>query len=464
MQQTNPANHTWTPQNDAFILENIGRMSFAQIGAQIGGLSKNAVRGRYLRLRDGKLAGELNNGCAAPSRLQRDPNEPAIRWTGDDNNMVVTVRSDTIRTKDDAIKAANIDLSQWEIERFDIGKHDGFFRSRSWKPDGEDSTEWRRQATVIELWSIKLFLRRKQGISVQEQRDLVISAMKQHAPVYPRLAETFAVPNEERCAYEISLPDLHAGKLTWAPETGASYDTRIAKNAFTDAVVHLIGRVGHLPLEEIWLPLGNDFFNVDNTLNQTTAGTPQDCDDRWKKIFKIMKAAVIETIDMLREIATVRLIIIPGNHDEQKSFYFGDTLESWYAKADNVIVDNAPPFRKKVRYGNNLIGFTHGSDEKTSDLPMLMANEWKKDWAATTWHEWHIGHLHKAKELRFVSGDTYNGVRVRTLPSLSAADAWHYRHGYTGGPRAAEGYLWSYEDGYAGHYSYNYHEPTAAAA
>jgi hypothetical protein len=57
------------------------------------------------------------------------------------------------------------------------------------------------------------------------------------------------------------------------------------------------------------------------------------------------------------------------------------------------------------------------------------------------------------KETRHVSADTFGSVRVRVLPSLSGTDAWHYRKGYVGSMRAAEAYLWSYDDGYAGHFS-----------
>ena len=47
--------------------------------------------------------------------------------------------------------------------------------------------------------------------------------------------------------------------------------------------------------------------------------------------------------------------------------------------------------------------------------------------------------------------DTYGGVTVSVLPSLSGTDSWHYKKGYVKNNRAAEAYLWHHDDGYAGH-------------
>jgi hypothetical protein len=47
--------------------------------------------------------------------------------------------------------------------------------------------------------------------------------------------------------------------------------------------------------------------------------------------------------------------------------------------------------------------------------------------------------------------ETYNGVVIRVLPSLSGLDFWHYQQGYSPRYRAAEAHLWSKESGYVGH-------------
>jgi hypothetical protein len=56
-------------------------------------------------------------------------------------------------------------------------------------------------------------------------------------------------------------------------------------------------------------------------------------------------------------------------------------------------------------------------------------------------------HFHKKKQTRFIAGDTFNGVGVTILPSLTATDSYHYRHGWVKPHRAAEAYLWSKDKG-----------------
>ena len=48
----------------------------------------------------------------------------------------------------------------------------------------------------------------------------------------------------------------------------------------------------------------------------------------------------------------------------------------------------------------------------------------------------------------------YQGVRVCTLPSLSASDAWHASKGYAG-VRSSEAYIFHPEQGCIGSVSFN---------
>jgi hypothetical protein len=305
------------------------------------------------------------------------------------------------------------------------------------------------------MWSVRISLKRKDNC-VSDVAEIAIAEMKRHAPKYPAIRRAAPAPDTDSFAYEISVPDLHAGKLAWWPETGENWDTKLAQKAFTDAVVNLAARVRGQNVAEIWLPLGNDFFHVDTIENTTTAGTRQDVDSRWQKSFLKMKGTVIEAIDFLREIAPVKVVVVPGNHDRSKMFFFGDTLVSWYAQCPDVTIDNSPTLRKYLTFGRNLVGFTHGSEERHADLPLIMAQEMPEAWAATRQREWHVGHMHKRKAQHFTAGDTHQGVVVRTLPALCGTDSWHASKGYVKGPRAAEAYQWSFEHGYAGHLSYNH--------
>jgi hypothetical protein len=70
-----------------------------------------------------------------------------------------------------------------------------------------------------------------------------------------------------------------------------------------------------------------------------------------------------------------------------------------------------------------------------------MANEKPTDWALSTYREFHLGHLHHKKEIKFKSTEEYQGVIIRHFNSLSGSDSWHHKKGYVGAKRSAEALL-----------------------
>jgi hypothetical protein len=359
---------------------------------------------------------------------------------------------------EEAIKKAKVDMSAWSVERWKAKKYSGFFRSRSYQTPGMKN-DWRRQATVLEMWSVEVSFVRKVPTAVDELEGLrraMLAEMKKKSPAFPAVKYPHVAAGRESFMYEISIPDLHNGKLAWAPETGDNYDSGISQNLFSSAITHLMRSVEHLQLECIQLPLGHDFFHVDNHTNTTTGGTPQDVDSRWFKTVRRMRETVVANILELRKVAPVKVIIVPGNHDQTRMLTFGEILEGWLHKCRDVEIDNSPKLRKYSRFGINLIGHTHGNEEKAQDLPLLMACEAKKDWAECECFEWHTGHLHIRRNREVLTTDTNKSVVLRTLPSLSGTDAWHFKRGYVLAPRAADALLYEKRTGYAGHYTYNY--------
>lgn len=146
--------------------------------------------------------------------------------------------------------------------------------------------------------------------------------------------------------------------------------------------------------------------------------------------------------------------MVPGNHDFEKNFYLGDSLEGWFHNNPNVNIDNSPNPRKYYHYHNNLIGFTHGDSEKPANLPLIMAQENPTLWGSTKFREFHLGHYHHKKEIKYQSTAEYNGIRLRYMSSLSGNDAWHHKKGYVGSVQASEAYLWSQDKGLKSIFTY----------
>ena len=148
--------------------------------------------------------------------------------------------------------------------------------------------------------------------------------------------------------------------------------------------------------------VGNDFFNVNSKDEATAHGTRQAEDDRWHKTFIAGRKLWVEILEMCMQVAPVDVLVIPGNHDFERSFYLGEYLDGWFSEDPIVNIDNHASPRKYYKFGNVLLGLTHGSEEKESSLPLLMATDVKSKpmWSETKFHEWHLGHIHRKRTIK----------------------------------------------------------------
>lgn len=236
---------------------------------------------------------------------------------------------------------------------------------------------------------------------------------------------------------EVSLPDFHLGKTD-----GKSIQQQC--DLYVESIIELVEKVRGINITKILLPTGNDLFNSDTLDHTTTRGTPQLDNAPWQLTFRSGVKAVMKSIEYLKTIAPVDIVIVQGNHDYQKCFYLGEVLEAYYTLDKNVTIDNeinSP--RKYYKFGKTLFGYTHGDKEKMFNLPLTMAVEESVSFAETDNHYWRLGHLHKEMVNEF------QGVVVETLPALCNQDEWHKKMGYNS-KRKAKAYIWNYERGMEG--------------
>lgn len=365
-----------------------------------------------------RLLAELGPGSQDPEPA------PALKKASVSRQGKETVAesvSPNVRTLEDLLRICKVDQAVWEVERFTANK---------WEVAMRMKCNGREMPVHRPLFQVKAWLRRKQPVldALKAARIFAAALKKQIKPVHVKRPAPAAVREH---LYEVSIPDLHLGKLAWRAETGhADYDSDIAARIFRAAMDDLTAKAP--PQVGLFvLPLGNDFFNVDGDSKATTAGTVQDEDGRWQKSFRAGIELTLEAVRNLARRAPVRVVMVAGNHDYQRIYYLGEVLAAAFAGTPHVTIDNSPAQRKYLRWGRTLIGWTHGDKEKRADLPMIMATERPQEWAATDHHEWHCGHLHKEMVQSFGS------VIVRTLPSLCPPESWHASRGYIGAQRQA---------------------------
>jgi hypothetical protein len=428
--------HFWTPKQEQAML-NAWRVSgklkkvFAREYAKECGFSVNAIYSRLLMLTSDEAVSS--------------PDEETAAYEQGEDFINIVCASKRMLTKEDVIKQFQVDENIWAVDKFKVKTSEGYRKDRKvdWHvKDGvveSGDVEDTGRMLVVPLYHVEVrFIRKTQEIRARNViSELIIDAQKA-APRYPVLKHT---SSKAGLLYEIGIPDLHFGRLTWEEETGEDYDIKIARGMVENVLKQLLAYAEQFRVSKILLPIGNDFFNVNNKEGETTHGTRQQEDTRWQKTFRAGRMMAVNMIDACAAIAPVDVLIVPGNHDEERMFYLGDALDCWYHNAKRIAIDNRAIKRKYYSFGANLIGFTHGSEERKNSLTSLMPLEVPQLWAASKYREWHTGDKHHKTDM-VQQVDENLGVVVRILRSLAPADAWTFDKGFVGAIHAAESFLW----------------------
>lgn len=320
---------------------------------------------------------------------------------------------------------------------------------------GIDTNVWQASQIIGNQWGknkqLKIKFDKKETYLLQEAVESLIKKIDSKEIVHPKYTYT----KDNDVLLEISIYDHHFGKLAHKSETGEDYDLKIAQELYFEAVNTILKRASGHKLDRVLLPIGQDLFHVNNEISTTEGGTFQDTDSRLSKIFETVQETLIACIDSIIKVCPVDVVYIPDNHGPLNSYFMTKVLEAYYNGNDSVNVDSSPKSRKYYRYGETLIGMTHGHMEKADILPLTMACEAKYDWCETKFHEIHCGHFHKKAEKHYNTADSLGDVVLRYLPSLAGSDKWHVSKAFGVTRKFCECYLYDKENGPIGSLIYN---------
>ena len=229
---------------------------------------------------------------------------------------------------------------------------------------------------------------------------------------------------------EISISDYHLAKRTVDGDNDIT--TRVLR--YVSVAQSLIEKVtSNYNVNNIILPISNDYFHTDNYQHQTTNGTPQDTIMDYAEEYELGFAILVDTINMLRQRCNnVTVVLVQGNHDRTKSFYLAHALDVFFKDALDVEFMREHSVVKGVTLGNTFIGWHHGNC-KIEDLPLLFAThpKYSHQFGDAVYREVHTGdkHHYMAKEVK--------GVRIQQMPSLSGVDRWHMDNNFVHSIRCA---------------------------
>jgi hypothetical protein len=286
--------------------------------------------------------------------------------------------------------------------------------------------------------------KRERGAQLQE----LVDAMEECFTKYEGLVAPTPAPKD--CDIDdrlvvVPIGDPHHGLHVWGEETGSdNFNLKISFENTMAAIGELFSVVPKTK-QCLIINLG-DYFHGE-VGDKTTKGTAVDMDGRRAKVLESgidLFMAMIDTALTHHEI--VNVICCQGNHDGDSSLVLRIALSKIYSKEPRVRIDKAPTKFHRFRFGKTLIGTTHGDTAKDSDLGMIMALDWKDDWAECDSFHWYKGHVHHDSLKEY-----HGGVIVETFRTLAPRDAWHSAAGYRSG-RDIKADVWHIEDGHEQRY------------
>jgi hypothetical protein len=156
----------------------------------------------------------------APQKINLDLNIDEDYYGDDENKNHYGYPPNHIKTLNDLLERAEVDLDVWKVERHVINKWDTTSAKSGYPSTWEN---FQVKATLV---------RRKEVVAALNFAEIFQKLAENYSPP-PVDRETLSIydttKNVENNLLEVSLFDLHIGKLGWAGEVGENYDTKIAR-------------------------------------------------------------------------------------------------------------------------------------------------------------------------------------------------------------------------------------------
>lgn len=216
--------------------------------------------------------------------------------------------------------------------------------------------------------------------------------------------------------------DPHIGMLSWATETGNSWDLEIAEEVTAQVMGDLVTRTPRS--SEFWLCDLGDLFHAENDDQLTPhAKHKLDADGRAGKVVRVAVRIFQAAIDLaLHRHGCVRVRLLRGNHDPYKCIALGMWLEAAYANEPRVVVEPYDNPYQAARWGECAFMWHHGDGSKPQQMPGVFSC--MPEWQGAAHRYIHTGHIHSQNHWDFP------GCTVESFRTLAPADYWAHWKGY----------------------------------
>lgn len=257
-------------------------------------------------------------------------------------------------------------------------------------------------------------------------------------------------------ALEIMLTDHHFGKIPFSYKA-EDWSLENAKAEYLKAIEFHLSKAPK-DVSTLILPIGNDLMHINTNTGSTKKGTPMEYSANYHHLYSFVRECIAGSIVSLSKRFNIKVVVVPGNHDEDACYRLGDYIEGLFHDSEVVSVDNSGHDRKYVPWGSSLIMYTHGEKVKAEKLHDSFSIDVPQLNAKAKYRFAHIGHLHKnsvSETFRRNIKDEYLGTEVEICPSLSPTDNWHFDNMYSGNQRRSKAFLYDLDKGKVAEWYYN---------
>ena len=338
----------------------------------------------------------------------------------------------TSSTRDDDIPPTAEDAYQEHLESLGLTE------------DEVDSVKYWQTMSGEHRFSIVQKYNEEEGKSRKALLDLLEDHFENYTP--PTVTGAANVNLRDRGNLGIiNLYDAHIDKLALATETAEATDATMQDNIrnFEESFIEFLHILEENNVTKAHFPLGHDLFNTNGDLMMTKNGTPQKVSIDWHTAFSAGLDMVRRCIDAARQILNeLEVIMVPGNHAPDKTFYLGEVLRHVYRNADDVSVDHRRLKRKYRLEGDVLLGYSHGNETKSQKrverLPLNMATEAEERWSEADFRVMFLGDIHHKKKYKILHTVDSVGCEVNFLRSVGPQNKYEFDNGFTGVPKTAQ--------------------------
>lgn len=238
----------------------------------------------------------------------------------------------------------------------------------------------------------------------------------------------------------LPLYDFHWGRLPYIDNV-ENFSLDDAKSYLIDNMVEYVDRFEGRHFKEVFIVIGQDFFNSCYNGMTSSQSHIQDNIVDTRTMYRTGTELIEDIVELFASRGDrVSIIGSIGNHSTSEEEWLFMLLKAYYRNDDRIRVDDSSHPRKYLSLGEACVGLGH-VDKERDRIFGLMQCEVPEMWSMTSQHLFIAGHLHH------FSVESKNGVELWRVPSPTLPDIWTVRNGYVMNPPKTMAFIFDEEKG-----------------